>query len=302
MRQPPVGRASPPRSAGGDVDIAVVGALVANPARCRILLALADGRALPASRLAADAGISAATASSHLGKLTYAGLLMVEARGRYRYYRLVGSEVGNLIEALERFAPAVPVRSLRQSHRAQALREARTCYDHIAGRLGVELMRVMIERGYLTGCDGVYDPRSAQEDDRARDGTEVDYALTEHGEAFLDEFGVQILAHRRLVRYHMDSSEQRPHLSGALGSGLLDRFIDLGWIRRSDDSRAVFITRAGRQGLDESFGIRLGAEPLEPSHHRPRDRPADLGDRRSAGYSVQAAAPTTSTAIEASRW
>jgi DNA-binding transcriptional ArsR family regulator len=235
MNEPSAGWAPSPHRTGGDVDIAVVGALVADPTRCRILLALGDGRALPASRLAADAGVSAATASSHLGKLTDAGLLTVEARGRYRYYRLAGPEVGNLIEALERLAPAVPVRSLRQSHRARALREARACYDHLAGRLGVELMRVLIERGHLMG--------------------DVDYALTEQGQAFLNDLGVRLPPHRPVVRHHMDSSEQRPHLSGALGRGLLDRFLDLGWVRRSDDSRAVLITRAGHRGLDERFDI-----------------------------------------------
>ncbi|MEV6863397.1 metalloregulator ArsR/SmtB family transcription factor [Streptosporangium subroseum] len=258
MKEPSAGWASSPHSVGGDVDIAAVGALVADPARCRILLALADGRALPANRLAAEAGISAATASSHLGKLTTAGLLLVEARGRYRFYRLAGPEVGTLIEALERFAPALPVRSLRQSHRAQTLREARMCYDHLAGRLGVNLMRVMIERGYLTGYDDAHDPTGAQRDQRAPDGAVADiddYALTERGKSFLDAFGVQLPAHRQSVRYHMDSSEQRLHLSGTLGRGLLNRFIELEWIRRSDDSRAVLITQAGRQGLAESFEI-----------------------------------------------
>lgn len=225
-----------PGSVGGDVDISAVGSLVADPARCRILLALADGRALPASRLAAEAGISPATASSHLGKLTAAGLLMAEASGRYRYYRLTGPDVGDLIEALERFAPAVPVRSLRQSQRARALREARTCYDHLAGRLSVELVLAMIKLGHLT---------------------DLDHALTESGNAFLDDFGVDVPVHRRLVRYHLDSSERQPHLTGALGRALLDRFVALDWIRRAEDSRAVLVTAAGRRGFEETFGLRV---------------------------------------------
>ena len=133
----------------GDSNIAAIGALVADPGRCRILLALGDGRALPASRLANEAGVSPATASSHLRKLTEASLLTVESHGRHRYYRLAGPEVGRLIEALQQVAPAVPVRSLRQDTRARALREARTCYDHLAGRLGVRLMGTLIEREYL---------------------------------------------------------------------------------------------------------------------------------------------------------
>jgi DNA-binding transcriptional ArsR family regulator len=125
---------------GGDTDIAAVGALVADPGRSQILLALDDGRALPAGRLALEAGVSAVAASSHLAKLTDAGLLTVEPHGRFRYDRLAGPEVGALIEALQRVAPRQPIRSLRQGTRAKALRDARTCYDHLAGRLGVAVM------------------------------------------------------------------------------------------------------------------------------------------------------------------
>jgi len=198
---------------GGDVELAAVGALVADPGRCRILLALDDGRALPASRLAAEAGVSAATASSHLGKLTEAGLLAVEARGRHRYYRLTGPAVAELIEALQRLAPTAPVRSLRQGTQAQALREARTCYDHVAGRLGVALMAALI--------------------------------------------GVRIPPHRRLMRYCVDWSEQRHHLAGGLGRGLLDRLHELDWIRRTDATRALRITDSGRDGLRATFGVDL---------------------------------------------
>jgi DNA-binding transcriptional ArsR family regulator len=239
----------------GDSDIAAVGALVADRGRCRILLALGDGRALPASRLADEAGVSPATASSHLRKLTEAGLLAVETHGRHRYYRLAGPDVGRLIEALQQLAPATPVRSLRQDTRARAIREARTCYDHLAGRLGVTLMQTMIERGYLSGGDGNYDPEHRPGDHRAGYGHEVDYRLTPSGQAFLDEFGVQVPPRRPLIRYCVDWSEQHHHLSGALGRGLLDRFIELGWIRRADGSRAVKVTATGRAGLDQTFGI-----------------------------------------------
>jgi DNA-binding transcriptional ArsR family regulator len=237
----------------GDADLAAVGALVADPGRCRILLALDDGRALPAGRLAAEAGVSAATASSHLGKLTAAGLLAVEARGRHRYYRLTGPAVAELIEALQRLAPAAPVRSLRQGTRAQALREARTCYDHVAGRLGVALMAALIERGHLTGGDGTYDA----EDPRAGYGHEADYALTPSGDDFLAELGVRVPPRRRLIRYCVDWSEQRHHLAGGLGRGLLDRLQELDWIRRTDATRALRITDSGRRGVRATFGVDL---------------------------------------------
>ena len=243
---------------GGDTDIAAVGALVADPRRCRILLALDDGRALPAGRLAAEAGISPATASSHLAKLTEAGLLSVESHGRHRYFRLAGPAVGDLIEALQQLAPALPVRSLRQAGRARALREARTCYDHLAGRLGVELTGVLIERGHVTGGDGTHDPALARRDGRSGYGHDIDYALTESGRDFLEEFGVPVPRHRRAVRYCVDWSEQRHHLSGALGRVLLDRLLGLGWVRRSEASRAVHVTEAGRAGFEQTFGIRPG--------------------------------------------
>lgn len=240
---------------GGDVELAAVGALVADPGRCRILLALNDGRALPAGRLAAEAGVSAATASSHLGKLTEAGLLAVEARGRHRYYRLTGPAVGELIEALQRLAPAAPVRSLRQGTRAAALREARTCYDHVAGRLGVELMAALIDQGHLTGGDGTYDP--ALTDGRVGYGHEIDYRVAPGGADFLAGLGVRIPPQRRLMRYCVDWTEQRHHLAGGLGRGLLDRLHELDWIRRTDATRALRITGSGRDGLRATFGVDL---------------------------------------------
>src|SRR4051794_41137867 len=121
----------------GDADIAALGSVLAEPARARILLALGDGRALPAGLLASEAGVAASTASEHLGRLVDSGLVTVHPQGRHRYFRLAGPEVGELIENLARLAPAAPVRSLREHTRAHAVRSARTCYDHLAGRLGV---------------------------------------------------------------------------------------------------------------------------------------------------------------------
>ena len=140
----------------GDADIAAVAALFADPARCAVLLALDDGRALPASILAEEAGVTRSTASSHLTKLTDAGLLAVETHGRHRYYRLTGPQVGELLEQLVRMAPPKPVRSLREGTKAARLRSARTCYDHFAGRLGVELMTSLLQQKVLTGGDGRY--------------------------------------------------------------------------------------------------------------------------------------------------
>jgi DNA-binding transcriptional ArsR family regulator len=245
--------AAPASTTRGDADLSAVGALVADPARCRILLALDDGRALPASRLAAEAGVSAATASSHLAKLTNTGLLTVEIHGRYRYYRLAGPAVGRLIETLGELAPAAPIRSLREGSRAHALRLARTCYDHLAGRLGVAIMGTFLDRGYVSGGDGVHRPDDS--DPRAGAGRDVEYTLTPCGQDFLADFGVSMPSRRPTVRYCVDWTEQQHHLAGALGRGVRDRFVELGWIRRATASRAVHITDPGAIGLREALGI-----------------------------------------------
>ena len=242
--------------ARGDADIAAVASLLADPARCKVLLALDDGRALPASVLADEAGVSRSTASSHLGKLTDAGLLSVETHGRHRYYRLAGPEVGDLLEHLVRLAPSRPVRSLRDGTRAARLRSARTCYDHLAGRLGVEIMGSLLERKVLVGGDGRYHPRRDDHDALSSPGHEITYELTEGGRDFLLGIGVELPTGRRpLVRYCVDWTEQRHHLSGALGRAVLDRTLSAGWIKRVPRGRAVTVTRRGHTALAEAFGI-----------------------------------------------
>src|SRR5215211_3040620 len=204
----------------GDADLAAVGSLLAEPARAQILLALGDGRALAASVLAAEAGIAPSTASAHLGRLVEGGLLTAEHHGRHRYFRLAGPQVGELLETVARLAPAAPVRSLRQGTRAEAVRTARTCYDHLAGRLGTALMAALLERGVLAGGDGAFHPEAG--DRLSSPGGDVPYELTEHGAGFLrDDLGVDVAAiggRRPLVRYCVDWSEQRHHLAGALGA------------------------------------------------------------------------------------
>ncbi|OBK74077.1 helix-turn-helix transcriptional regulator [Mycobacterium sp. 1274761.0] len=240
----------------GDADIAAVASLLADPARCAVLLALDDGRALPASVLADEAGISRSTASSHLGKLTDAGLLSVETHGRHRYYRLAGPEIGELLEHLVRLAPPRPVRSLREGTRAARLRSARTCYDHLAGRLGVQIMGNLLEREALVGGDGRYHPRRDGRDALSRPGHEIQYELTGDGRGFLTDIGVQVPTGRRpLVRYCVDWTEQRHHLSGALGRAVLDRFLSAGWAKRVPRGRAVTVTDKGCRALADGFGI-----------------------------------------------
>lgn len=248
-------------------DIAKIGALVADPARARILLALGDGRALPASVLADEAGVSASTTSTHLGKLVDARLLAMQRHGRHRYFALAGPEVSELMQALARLAPGAPVRSLREGSKAHALRAARTCYDHLAGILGTQLMAALLSRGLLAGGDGVFDWAAARADRPSAPGVDLDYTLTERGREQLQAFGIDfapLLAHPRpLIRYCVDWSEQRHHLAGALGAALATRMFELRWVTRSRRGRAVRITDSGRAGLRDRFGVELGPPGAE---------------------------------------
>jgi DNA-binding transcriptional ArsR family regulator len=245
----------------GDADIAAPAALLAEPTRARLLLALADGRALPASVLAWEAGVAASTVSEHLGKLTVAGMLAVERHGRYRYYRIADTRVVQAVEALAQLAPAAPVTSLRHHTRAYALRRSRLCYDHLAGRLAVALMGALIEGGAIDGGDGIHHPNTAPADRLSAPGHDIDYRLTDHGANMLRDFGVNLDAlragRRPLIRYCLDWTEQRHHLAGALGAAIADRLFELRWLRRAPTHRAVQLTDAGRAGLATTFDIRL---------------------------------------------
>jgi DNA-binding transcriptional ArsR family regulator len=237
----------------GDADIAALGSVLAEPARARMLMALGDGRALAASVLANEAGVAPSTASGHLGRLVDAGLIEVLPQGRHRYYRLAGPQVGELLEVLARVAPAGPVRSLRQGTQAEALRTARTCYDHLAGRLGVAIFGSLLDAGHVVGGDGRHDPARADQDRLSARGRDLDYRLTPSGRETLARLGVEISG--TAVRYCVDWSEQRHHLSGATGRALAARLLELRWIRRADSGRAVFVTDLGRREFPSALGV-----------------------------------------------
>ena len=221
---------------------------LADERRLRILWALGDGRALPATRLAMEAGISPSTASTHLRRLVEAGLLVAVPppphHGRHRFYRLASPEVARLWEQLGAIAPQDTIRSLRAGTREAAIRSARTCYDHLAGQAGVALMDGLLERVYLVPHD-------------------AGYALSERGEAVLGQFGVDLggLRSRRrpLIRTCIDWTEQRPHLAGALGNALRGEFERRGWMERSGIDRAIVVTEAGHAGLRDLLGVHLQA-------------------------------------------
>ena len=237
----------------GDADIAAVAALMGEPARAAVLIALADGRALAASTLAAEAGVAPSTLSGHLTRLVEGGLVTIEPSGRHRYVRLSGPRVADAIEALARISPTRPVRSLRQATHADAIRRARTCYDHVAGRLGVAICDALVDTGVL--LIEVDDPGAAP-DPVLGAGRARRYLLSEHGRERLTALGVSLdLASRRpLVRYCVDWSEQRPHIGGGLGAALLNRVVGLGWVVRGD-RRVIRVTEAGYAGLSDRLGV-----------------------------------------------
>ncbi|MHB1593055.1 MAG: ArsR/SmtB family transcription factor [Streptosporangiaceae bacterium] len=238
----------------GEADLAAVASLMGEPARAKALMALADGRALAASTLAAEACVAASTISGHLARLVDGGLITVETSGRHRYYRLASPAVAEALEALARLAPAAPVRSLRQSTHARAIRSARTCYDHLAGRLGVALCDALVAQQIL----GVERGDGAGSDPVLGAGRAMRFELTATGRRRLDDLGVGLdpPGRRPMVRYCVDWSEQRPHLGGFLGAALCSRLVELGWVVRAE-RRVVRVTDAGRRALADQLAVRL---------------------------------------------
>ncbi|MEV5241381.1 winged helix-turn-helix domain-containing protein [Streptomyces cinnamoneus] len=243
-------------------DIARAAALIADPSRARILKALCDGRALPAGALAREAGVSAPTVSAHLAKLVEGGLVTAVREGRHRYYRLAGPDISSALEALALIAPPLPVTSLRESSVANALHRSRTCYDHLAGQLGVALMRALIDREVLTGHDGVHRPEEAVRDRPSAYGHDSAYRLTGSGRAELLSFGVdpdRLPSRRPAIRYCVDWSEHQHHLAGALGAAITARLFGLGWLRYGVSPRVVHLTEPGADGLLRTFGLAVPA-------------------------------------------
>ena len=221
-------------------------------------MALVDGRALPASMLASEAGVAASTASEHLRKLVDAGFVTVHPQGRHRYFRLAGPEVASLVEALARVAPRREVRSLKEGTRAEALRRARSCYDHLAGRLGVRVFAALIDDGSIVGGDGVHRLDGDGDDRLSAPGRDVAYRLTPDGVDRLARLGID--APRAdgdgyvSLRYCVDWTEQRHHVSGVVGRALFMRMLELAWLERDGRTRVVRVTEPGRRALRDAFG------------------------------------------------
>jgi DNA-binding transcriptional ArsR family regulator len=223
-----------------DARIAEIAALVGDPARANILAALMGGRALTAGELVHAAGVSPQTTSGHLGKLTNGRLIACVKQGRHRYYRIATPRVAEMLESIMAVVADAPPRYRPRSKLDDAIRDARTSYDHFAGKLGVGITDALRVLGHVTLSD---------------EGGE----LSESGVVFFEKFGIDLAAARSRRRIFcrpcLDWTERRPHLGGTVGAVLAQRCFDLKWVQRTRDSRALIVTPAGRRGLTDTFGL-----------------------------------------------
>ncbi|MEU9962305.1 winged helix-turn-helix domain-containing protein [Streptomyces sp. NPDC050982] len=232
------GRTSSARA--GAAGLAALASLVADETRAGFLLALLDGRAWTAGELARHAGVAASTASEHLGKLVAGGLLAEERQGRHRYVRLADARVAQLVEDLAAQVPptaAVRPRTLREAGAGSAMARGRTCYDHLAGRLGIAVTDALTGLGLLRQDTG--------------------FALTDEGVRWFDGLGVSLVhsGRRPLARACLDWTERRPHLAGVAGAALCRHALDTGWCVRIGSERAVKVTPKGDRALADLLGI-----------------------------------------------
>ncbi|MEU9073854.1 winged helix-turn-helix domain-containing protein [Kitasatospora sp. NPDC048538] len=226
------------------MSLARFAALLADPTRAAFCTALLDGRAWTAGELARHAGVAPSTASEHLSRLIEGGLLAEERQGRHRYVRLADQTVATLIEDLTAFAErgAPAPRTLREATRLSAEARARTCYDHLAGRLGVAVADALLDRGLLADEAGL--------------------TVTEHGRAWLAEQAIELppRAGRRgarpVVRSCLDWTERRTHVGGALGAALCRTALDRAWVERIGSGRALRVTPSGTRALHDLLGVR----------------------------------------------
>jgi DNA-binding transcriptional ArsR family regulator len=225
--------------------IAPVAALAGDPARANMLSALLSGKALTASELASEAGVTAQTASSHLAKLEDGGLIAAVKQGRHRYFRLADRDVAEMLEKMMGVAARAGHLRTRTGPSDRAMRKARVCYDHLAGEMGVQLFDSLAKSRRL-----------------AARGDEI--RLTRNGEGFLEEFGIDLAAisnsRRPLCKTCLDWSQRRTHLAGTVGAALLSRMYELKWARRDKASRAVIFTPEGETKFNRVFPITRAEE------------------------------------------
>ncbi len=229
-------------------DVALIAGLMGEPARAAILVALVDGRALPAGELAFIGNVAPQTASFHLRKLMDASLITVEKQGKHSYYRLANESVAATLESIAALAPVrngvhLGSRTRRESERVDELRFARSCYRHLAGALAVEINRALLDRKFLVAH------------------SEKNYGLTGPGQEWCRQLGMLFPApgrrHDPVGRACLDWTERRHHLGGALGAALFSRLTELRWMVTNPSSRAVRLTHAGAVAFEKQLGITI---------------------------------------------
>lgn len=247
---------------GGDADIAPVARLFGDETRAAFCVALLDGRFWTAGELARSAGVAASTASEHLAQLVAGGVLEVVSQGKHRYFRLASPEIAAALEALAVVSPAGRVRSLRQDVVGRALRDGRTCYDHLAGRLGVGLTQALISRGIITADFGPGDlaplaPLGITLPPTGQLSAGLSAGPRSGG---LSAGPRSAGSGRPMVRPCVDWTERQYHAAGLLPTALLRRLIDLRWLEQLPQRRAVRLTDAGRDGLADLLPIQASAD------------------------------------------
>jgi DNA-binding transcriptional ArsR family regulator len=223
-------------------DLAEIAALIGEPTRVMMLWSLLGGQARPASELAFYANVSAQNASAHLARLVEAGLLKVEAHGRHRYYRLAGADVAHAIEALAALAPSAKEMAVAPPGQTPDLKYARTCYDHLAGRVAVDICAALKDKNYIKSVG-------------------ADFEITNKGEKLFGGLGIEISElrqqRRAFARQCQDWSERKPHLAGALGAAMLESMFQRGWIARIRSSRIVRVTVIGKEDVYKLLKLTL---------------------------------------------
>ncbi len=221
-------------------DISLIGSLIGDPARANMLAALMSGKALTATELAAEAGISNSTASAHLKRLEEGDLIIQRKQGRHRYFTLADDDVGGVLEAIMGLAAKRGHLRSQTGPKDPALRLARVCYDHLAGELAVQMFDSLSQRGLI-------------------EGTDDNIALTTAGRDFVSDFGIELeileQAKRPVCKSCLDWSVRRSHLAGALGAAFLQQFHDRTWARREQNTRVVRFSPNGLIAFKQVFAL-----------------------------------------------
>ncbi|MCM3707062.1 MULTISPECIES: ArsR/SmtB family transcription factor [Cytobacillus] len=226
-------------------NVAKVASLISEPSRAAILTALLDGRFHTVNELAHMARVKPQTASFHLKKMLDAQVVTAEKQGRHRYYGIMNQEVARVMESFLSIAPAAEIKSFKHASEDKAIRSARTCYDHLAGNLGVQITESLTKRGFI-----------AEEKDT--------FSVTEDGKAFFHSMQIDLTSLKKKRRSFshkcLDWSERRHHLAGALGNAILEKLLERNWIQRIPKTRAIKITPSGLKGLKDTFAIDMDRE------------------------------------------